>query len=639
MRKNELGLLVLLFITTFLFAQTQSESEWVKYSRVDYTRDSLDKIQLVVPNELDIPYDVVINVNNQHEWNALTDNIVKKLRAGYKGIKVDIKAKKLNIGEKGFHLDNLNFPEASIQLIGLQTEMKSQDCNFSRCARRGSRGSSFWTITYNKFDSNDVILDQTGNAISLLSETFFIKDTIKAVNEGGDHVYKNIDGTIYKSLSKIWRFHVDLPDLREDECKDFSILLTRDWTACRHQVQKVKNGYLFFYLNSDDAPTIYQRTLDPNKDRITYKKTPRCKFINCPKSEGIHIINGKLYVPRKYKDIRICKASQLLSLKQCNLRSIVIKGFYINGCGATPVISMDNSTFSGGAFVKENTFKNISHNSVRIVNCKNVTISGNVIENTRQEAIKCIRSENVTIFGNELKNIGWMLSTRCISATGIKLHICDNIIEDFNYSAIECGGFRQKNDEYLEYIVERNHIRYSDKYYAEHANHSLSDAGGIYLHPENTGGIVRYNVVDHIVGYGANRGIFIDDGARNVSVYGNLIMDIGNCYDIDLRYTTSHKKTIPDHNKNNQIFHNIMTGGYRFEDTGKDDSRCIGGANLLIGIGVFQEKVVELKYLAPDYMMEGCTYKKGKVIIPMRYGPLIDSIKVDAFIRKYLYLQ
>ena len=176
----------------------------------------------------------------------------------------------------------------------------------------------------------------------------------------------------------------------------------------------------------------------------------------------------------------------------------------------------------------------------------------------------------------------------------------------------------------LTYIIERNLIRQNKKYTDNYLYNSLADGGGMYIGPQCTQGIIRHNVVVNMKGIYSNRGIFLDDGAKTLSVYGNLICNTSNCYDIDLRLCQTYAKGIPDHNNNNTIFNNILTGGYRFQDAG-EESNCIGGENVLLGTGKTLKTVADLKRRVADVTENGAAVETA-----IKKGP------VDWFVKKQI---
>jgi len=603
-------------------------------------RDSLDSIIIPLPSINSFPGETIITVKNQEDWDRLGLNITKLLKEGIKNLRINITIKRLEYGKVPLVLENMNCEDVNIFIDGDNVVMIPWGDVISRTDKRAIKRSSSYLIPYSGFEFDNIILDQHNKDIPLYGELKALTSSVEEVKDSGKEIYINSDGTVYKTLPKLWRFPVDLPDLTKEECKDFFLLLTRDWTACRHKVHEVKDGKLYFYLRSDDAPTLGQMTLNPNKDWQTHHVRPYYRFVNCPVSKDLYFSNAFVHVPNKYKEIRIGKGSRLVVLNKCKFNSFVFNEFHIVGGGRCPAFEYRNCSFIEGSFITKNRFENMSSLVLSAINCQNVCFSHNTVTDTRTSVISCYGCINTTIWANRLSRIGWMLSTRAVSIRGKGTHIVENTIEDFNYSAIECGTHRANRENGIQnYIIERNVIRYSDSFRKKNLLPILSDAGGIYICPQNTCGIIRHNVVVSITGKGANRGIFLDDGAKNMAIYGNLIMNTDNSYDIDLRRSNTYADGIPDHNTNNQVFHNIMTGGYRFQDTGKNDSRCIGGENLLLDIGDFKKRVVELKCSAPDYTIEGGKYKNGKVIIPKGYRGLLDSLRIDSFVRKYISLR
>ena len=105
-----------------------------------------------------------------------------------------------------------------------------------------------------------------------------------------------------------------------------------------------------------------------------------------------------------------------------------------------------------------------------------------------------------------------------------------------------------------------------------------------------------------------------------------MIINTANSYDIDLRYSAGYAKGIPDHNTNNCIFQNIMTGGYRFQDAGSE-SNCIGGENAVVKV---KDDRLKVKERSNDV--------KSKVSVS-RYAEDVEDIEIiplDKFIKKEL---
>lgn len=583
--------IILAFSHISIMAQSQE---------IEKLRDSLDRVTFLEPGTPEIDEWKILTIRTQEQWDGLGDRLASDLNRNANNIEVRIKGKNLVLPAKPKTISDLNYPNANIRIISKGATFVPDGIEFKRCMKEkvfyGEGNLKYWVVSYPNFEIDDIVVDASGNELPLREAVKEQKEEILYVEED------------------VWRMKIDMRDLNEDDCRDFFILLTQDWTSARHRVIMVRNGWLYFHLDSDD----YHGMRDPNIDKKLYGINPRYSLINNPISDGLHITRGKIYVPWYLKKIRINKGGRLLHMADCKFNSLEFTGFTVNGSAKCP-IGVYYSVFRTGLFVHHNSFGNLSNLAISAAWNENVIISDNTVNNTRVGAIEC-GGKNSTIVRNKLKQIGWMLNTRALIGNGDGLHICDNVIEDFNYAAIAVGSTTPNNNaSKLTYIIERNEIRLSNDYTDNYFVNTLADGGGIYTGPQCTWGIIRNNVIENIKGIHSNRGIFLDDGAKNLAIYGNLIMNTGNSYDIDLRYCNTFSRDIPDHNNNNCIFQNIMTGGYRFEDGG-ENSNCIGGENIQLGTGPVQKTTIRL-YKA---------IKDSKTI-----NELNDK-SVDRFVRKRL---
>ena len=90
------------------------------------------------------------------------------------------------------------------------------------------------------------------------------------------------------------------------------------------------------------------------------------------------------------------------------------------------------------------------------------------------------------------------------------------------------------------------------------------DSGVIYVWTQTDGITIHNNYIHDISGIKDNRGIFCDDGAKNVTITGNVIQRIQNSYCIDLRNVTFVAEKVPDHNIGNICTDNLVDGDIRF---------------------------------------------------------------------------
>lgn len=609
------------YIMTCVFLILVAVASWSQNSvpiyknDLQFLRDSLDAITIPTPKIKPIKFEKIIEINTQEQWEELRKTLEYNLKSGIKNIEFRINAKGLIMPVHPKSLLNINDPEANIRINGNNASLIPEGIELSRDKNNYVRDGSFWVLPYDQFELDDMIVDENGTEIPLREEMNMLSSSIEPVIESGEDV---------------WRMQIELPDLSEESCRDFYVLLTRDWTSARHRVLKIKDRWLYFYLDSDDLHS----DRDPNIDMKLYGISPRYRLINNPISKGLHITKGKIFIPWHYKKIRINKGGYLLHMNGCKFNSFEITGFKFCNLSRCP-IGVYNSTFITGLFVHNNSFTQLSSLAFSTVNCNNIVFSDNTITNTRGRTIG-FSGENFTICRNHLNNIGWMLNTTAICAGGENLLISDNVVEDFNYSAISCGSRAPTRDSVrLTYIIERNLIKLSKQYTDRSLYNTLADGGAIYIGPSCTQGIIRHNVIQDIKGIHGNRGIFLDDGAKNLAIYGNIVINTDNYFDIDLRLCNTFEKDIPDHNTNNSLFHNIMTGGYCFQDAG-ENSKCFGGQNILLNISKYKKYKIELHQRINDINLDNCSLTRGKIIIPKHYEHILDGFHFDALIKKQL---
>ena len=78
--------------------------------------------------------------------------------------------------------------------------------------------------------------------------------------------------------------------------------------------------------------------------------------------------------------------------------------------------------------------------------------------------------------------------------------------------------------------------------------------------------IVRYNFIHDYSGMASNRGIYLDDGAGNVDIYGNVLVNILNGHAIFSWLSKGAGKKYPSANNNINCMYNIIQGSYKFDE-------------------------------------------------------------------------
>ncbi len=337
----------------------------------------------------------------------------------------------------------------------------------------------------------------------------------------------------------------------------------------RYQVVSADNEYIYFTV--DDLSYISEKSeWSINYDYIYAKKYPRYR----------------VFCVMSHEDITQSSVTTFLDVSQAKLKDISLKGISFMG--------------SAGSIVSKGliNFSNLSAQKINVENCCFTGCRSSCIklENTSNLKVEdCVFYENYTTCvsaGPNCNNVSITNSlfddngkewnnSHVILAQGSDFLISDNEFRDFCYGAIGAGiWYKYKQSSKVSGIIANNEIYYTDSYYKDYPKHTLMDSGGIYLWTQMDEVIIKYNYIHDIIGMEDNRGIFCDDGAKNVKILQNLVLRINNCYCIDLRNVPNVAKLIPDCNTGNHCINNLFDGRLRFFV--KDDS-CKKNGNLQIG--------------------------------------------------------
>ena len=221
----------------------------------------------------------------------------------------------------------------------------------------------------------------------------------------------------------------------------------------------------------------------------------------------------------------------------------------------------------------------------------NVTIDNNHFEDGYYYGIwSNNESVNTVVEKNNFKSMGKrMHNTTCVGCLGTDYRISDNVFLNFGYGGIRTGvWYKSKMKQPCSGIIEYNDLTYSQDYIDYMDNYGIMDGGAIYLATKNAGSIVRYNHIHGFSGIKHNRGIFCDDGASNIEIYGNVITNIANSMCIDSRRVTFVERTntpesgIDKANVNIVIRDNTVDGSIRFEANEDPDNGCVKGVNYIL---------------------------------------------------------
>lgn len=334
-----------------------------------------------------------------------------------------------------------------------------------------------------------------------------------------------------------------------------------------HKVTIITSDALYFEIdkneNDDTKNSYFTDTLTTSPDffLINYKGNSD--------GGGVVIKNGVLSYPQMYgPQICQCKATFLFWFREnCNivLNDINFIGGLEYAVRNDGVLHLNNCHFTnqvGGGV--------LNHFRVIVDRCyfNNIFSFG-----VRFDHLHGIYSQNpyMEVTNSTFRNIAhYGTNTYAIRSTG-KAYIGGNEFIDTNYGAIFAGHVNSRTWDYLHsiHLIEDNYIHYTPEWIEKRKTFGLQDSGDIYVSVNNIMAVVRLNTIIGTGGIGGtspyrkNNAIYVDDGAYNVKVYGNVISGTENYYDIDSRDVSNdrgyNRLTPNNHDANNVVYNDNHT--------------------------------------------------------------------------------
>lgn len=549
----------------------------------------------------------IINIRSQEDFSKITQLIKSKVNKGAKNITIVFKKGRYEYNNNHIYLTGNQFKNVSIRLLGNNSEIISAGESFS------------WNPTGNGyFNKKYEYIDENGNDYDIWSEAYQADKLIEVVNE----------------KEKLCRIHCDDLGLTTNKtCQNVEILLTMWYRSEVYKVKKIEKGYVYFVAGNLSK---YKGDYNVNQDFLVAKVYPRFKLCNT-------------YKTRPCERLYECQKSRFLFLSNVSFASFELSGFLFNG-GATEnsLIQLKKVNSSSPIKIHDNTFKNMKGRVISISETHDVQIFDNSFESNYTYCISSGNSsKNTCIVRNSFSNIGMGLdNTFCLVCRGENYYVANNEICDFGYGGIGIGVWYKDTDSKLPScgIVENNHLWYTEGYKKNRNNHSLIDSGAIYVWTKNDSAIIRYNFIHDYNGMGSNRGIYCDDGTKNVKVYGNIVMDIDNGNAIDCRLTSSLTKvdkSDKSNNTGNVLMYNLIGGKYKFQGR-KGSNLCYKGQNIMIGntqVPSVQNTVTNISFEEQDYSLSGIRESDGKLMVSSKSYSTLQGLPYFSKIKDFIIVK
>lgn len=483
-----------------------------------------------------------IRVRNQEQFDRINDEISNALGAKYKDIKVIINKGVYHFSENHINRNNEQYPGVSIKIKGKDVVITSLNENTTKLLQENKR--------------DDLI--QADSLIEIIDEK--------------------------KQLCRIP--YANSFDINEKSHLT-KVQITQWYLAPVFTVAKIDNNGIFFISADINANSLVHNV---NDDYKYLGKTPRFRLLDNRKDNS-------------------STASQFIKLNRCRFKELSIAGITFKdnkkGRALIEVESCSQEQF----IINRCKFEEINDRCGLFLNTDNVEV---------KRCSFCCTAGNELSFGGGCKNIkvinnlfnecGTAIgNTFCVTCNEAEYYIANNTFVDFGYSAIGVGLWHGHQKRYpTQGVIEKNELYFTPGYFANCLKYTLMDGGAIYTWSQNDGVSIRYNYIHDYNGAGDNRGILCDDGASNVIIYGNIVLNIPNSYCIDLRCLKDHTDNL-NNNSNNYLAENVVDGRIRFQGYENENRHAKKGKNYILlrenGISEVENEYDNLEVMEDDVIL------------------------------------
>ena len=459
-----------------------------------------------------------IMVHSQQDFDLLSKRILEAVNQGDKIICIDIEAKELTFTDNQISLAGIRQPDVSISIHGKGVSIMSQG----------------------------KIVEELKNP-SLM----YLKD--------GDYynpwtTFQQLDDTIsiVDEEAHLCRIYTPSKNKKDKNPQNKYINYTC-WYTSRTSPVTCIGKYWIEFDGGDWAVPRQGNFYNVNMDFSYAKMYPRYRLF------GTEEILEEVYE---------CEASTLLKLSYCNLKSFSIDSINVTGSSNNGPLIFIAGCHTDSTVIANSSFRCIGGTVLLDRKSANVCFTNNKVDTFMGYGIQSeVGSTGVKVTDNTFSNctlgmeIGFAVQMRSDNFT-----VSGNTIFNFCYGGIGAGIWAgTPTDCKCRGIITGNELFYTEDFLSDLPQYTLMDSGAIYTWTRCDGVTISQNYIHDIAGIKDNRGIFCDDGTKNVTLADNRIEQIHNSYDIDLRWCETYKEKVPDHNTGNALNNNKTTGKVRFE--------------------------------------------------------------------------
>lgn len=505
-----------------------------------------------------------IVVNNQTEFDGLQEKLTSSIKAGKKDVYVKLLPGTYVAKEKHIMLKNITAMDIKIQIKGKGAilipsgseyhdgDMYQGTFSVDNSWMSGTIDVETWSyIQY--ADGQVEILDATEKACRIKSKNLF------PTNMDYSNAY---------------------------------IMIPHWFRSSVYKIDKIDQQYIYFV--ADDLKESSYGGYNVNDDFNYGKKNIRYKLCNVEtRDDYLRVIDGRVHLPKNINTVWEGTTHQFLTIQDSKLASVEIAGIQIHGnafAESNPAIYIKNSECKE-IRIHHCGFYGMRGNVISVTASPNVIIDNNKFEGCYYYGIKSNNeSTNTIVEKNHFASMGKRMSnTPCVRCQGTNFVVSDNTFVNFGYCGISTGiWYKSDKKQPCFGLIEKNNLCFDHDYLSHIDNYGIMDGGAIYIATKNDGSKVRYNYIHGFSGMKSNRGVFCDDGAYNIEIYGNVITSIVNSRCIDSRRmakvesSKTPESDVDRANVNIVIRDNIVDGGIRFEGNEEPNNGCVMGTNYFL---------------------------------------------------------
>lgn len=506
----------------------------------------------------------VIKVKSQKDFDELREKLTSTIKAGGKNISITLSPGTYAFNENHITLKGINAPETKIHIHGKGAILIPQGHEY----HDGEDYQGIFTVKNSWMSgARDV---ETWSSVRYADGLIEILDVAE----------KRCRLKAKEALSTNTDFN------------NAYILIPHWYQSNVYKIDKIEGTDIYFTANNLEESSFGGYNV--NDDYNYGKKGIRYKLCNLETGDDyLRVIDGKVYLPKDFHSVWEGKTHRFLTIQNCKFASVDIAGIKFQGnafAESNPAIYVKNSECEE-IRIHKCGFYGMRGNVISITATPNVRIDNNKFEDCYYYGIKSDNaSANTVVENNSFASMGKrMNNTFCVVCQGTDYYVADNTFLNFGYGGIGVGvWYKSSMKQPCSGIIENNELSFDQGCLNNIDNYGIMDGGAVYVWTKNTSAVIRYNYIHDFAGIKSNRGIFCDDGAYNMEIYGNVIADIANSRCIDSRRMAkvesakTPKSAINKANVNIIIRDNVVDGSIRFEAHENQDNDCVKGANYIL---------------------------------------------------------